>query len=189
MTDAVTAALLAAATAVRTQVRRADSAAPVVIIDGRSGAGKTTLAAMVCQNWEGPLPPHRIALDDVYPGWDGLDAGARMVALRVIRPHARGRWGSWRRWDWARHRYAQSHAVDPRRPLVVEGAGALTPAADGCWDAAVWLDAPAAARRTRALARDGDLFAPHWEAWARQEDDHIARHDPARRASLVVDVP
>ena len=189
MTDAVTAALLAAATAVRAEVRLAGSPAPVVIIDGRSGAGKSTLAAMVCQEWEGPLPPCRVALDDVYPGWEGLDAGARRVALRVIRPHARGRWGSWRRWDWARNRYAQSHTVDPRRPLVVEGAGALTTAADGCWDVAVWLDGPAPERRARALARDGDLFASHWEAWARQEDEHITRHDPAQRASLIVRVP
>lgn len=189
MTDTVTAALDAAVTAVRAQLDPAASAAPLVLIDGRSGAGKSTMAAMMCQNWDGPLPPQRLALDDVYPGWNGLDAGARMAAMRVIRPHARGRWGSWRRWDWTRARYAESHAVDPRRPLIVEGSGVLTATADGCWDVAVWLDAPAPARRARALARDGDRLAPHWDAWARQEDEHIARHDPARRASLIVRVP
>jgi hypothetical protein len=189
MSDAVAAALRAAATAVGHQVRGAASEAPVILIDGRSGAGKTTVAAMVCQEWEGSLPPQRVALDDLYPGWSGLDAGARMAAMRVIRPHAHRRWGSWRRWDWNRSRYAESHAVDPRRPLVVEGTGVLTAATDGCWDVAVWLDSPTPARRARALTRDGDRFAPHWEAWARQEDEHIARHNPAARASLILRVP
>jgi hypothetical protein len=39
----------------------------------------------------------------------------------------------------------------------------------------------------RGVERDGDAFAPHWEAWARAEDDHFAAENTAERADLTVD--
>ena len=48
---------------------------PIVLIDGRSGAGKSTLAAALAARLGTPL----LALDSLYPGWDGLAAGAVAV--------------------------------------------------------------------------------------------------------------
>jgi hypothetical protein len=42
-------------------------------------------------------------------------------------------------------------------------------------------------RKQRALARDGSLYAPHWERWAQQEDMFIAREYPQALADLIVD--
>ena len=33
----------------------------------------------------------------------------------------------------------------------------------------VWVDAPEEVRRERAMARDGDVYAPWWDVWAAQE--------------------
>ncbi|MEO8095730.1 MAG: hypothetical protein ABI632_12485, partial [Pseudolysinimonas sp.] len=50
------------------QLAIASGPRPVVLIDGRSGAGKTTLARELAPLVGAQL----VSLDDVYPGWDGL---------------------------------------------------------------------------------------------------------------------
>ena len=34
--------------------------------------------------------------------------------------------------------------------------------------------------------RDGDMFAPHWERWAAQEDTMFAREQTRERAELII---
>ena len=50
----------------------------------------------------------------------------------------------------------------------------------------VWLELEAPARRARALARDADVYRPHWERWAQQEDSLLARERTWERADLLV---
>lgn len=160
-----------------------------VVIDGRSGAGKSSLARRIVSAWPGRGRVQLVALDDVYPGWDGLAAGVEYARETILLPHARGLLGVWERWDWEADSRAEAYAVDPSLPLVVEGAGILTPEVARLADLSVWVEAPAASRRDRALARDGDTYRPHWQRWARQEDAHIEAHSPAERADVRVRVP
>lgn len=164
--------IVAASSAVR--------AVPRILIDGRSGSGKTTLAQEIGRRF----PEIQIvALDSLYPGWDGLRAGADRARLDFLVPHAEGDDGRSRVWDWSAQRYAAEHVVHPDRPLLIEGAGILTADSAPFGDVRVWVDADDDERRRRALARDGATYAPHWERWARQEDEHLARHHPIARAS------
>lgn len=155
----------------------------ILVIDGRSGSGKTTLAD-ACAEALGAVTLH---LDDLYPGWAGLRAGALAVpgALRT---------GRYRRFDWARNAPGEVVTFDTGGSLVVEGCGALTA---GTMAAArelagtgravgLWLACAEPTRRERALARDGDLFRPHWDAWAAQERAHFAAELPLARADAVI---
>ncbi len=180
-------ALARAAEDVEKAVAAVGGRAPRIVIDGRSGAGKTALAADLVARSGGSI--QSVALDDLYPGWDGLAAGVDEALRRVIVPHAAGVHGVWRRWDWGRSAWAEEHTVDPSRPLLVEGAGILTPAARRAVDVGVWLDAPEASRRHRALTRDGDRYRPFWERWAAQEERHILDHDPRSLATHVALLP
>lgn len=181
----MTAALDAAVSEIVSAVSAADL--PLVLIDGRSGSGKSTLAHRLVEAWDGPV--QLIALDALYPGWDGLAAGAETVRVRVLEPYARGEIAHWQRWDWADDRYAETVAVDPSLPLVVEGSGLLIPASAALAGVRVWMESPEISRRERALERDGDTYRPHWERWARQEDAHLAQHRPVALSTLRVDVP
>ncbi|GAB3271864.1 nucleoside/nucleotide kinase family protein [Microbacterium lacusdiani] len=179
----------AAFRAVATAVARLDVAAPRVLIDGRSGSGKTTLAARLSAEWpRAGERPQLVALDSLYPGWDGLEEGTRLAHEWLLVPHAAGIEGRWRRFDWDVQAFAEPHVVAPDRPLIVEGSGALTPAAAGLAHVAVWVDAPEPSRKARALERDGDTYAPHWDRWAAQEARHIETHDPRALADLVFDL-
>lgn len=165
-------------------VRAAGSSAPRVVVDGRSGAGKTTAARAIADRTGARL----VSLDEFYPGWSGLEEGSRIAAELVAR-HAAGLTGSYRRWDWDRGAWhGDAIEVDPRVALVIEGCGALTPDTARVAACAVWLDGPEPLRRERAFERDGEGFVPFWDMWAAQEDAHIRAHAPARHATIAADV-
>ncbi|CAN5144288.1 AAA family ATPase [soil metagenome] len=146
-----------------------------ILIDGRSGSGKTELATLLAAR----LGAQVVRLDDIYPGWDGLDAGSAAVPGILSS-------GRWQRWDWSTSQPAEWHTIDPDRPLIVEGVGAITRASRPLADRAVWVELDDETRKTRALARDS-YFAPHWDRWAAQEQRLLEREDPRTLADSVVD--
>ncbi|WOQ70580.1 hypothetical protein RYJ27_05080 [Microbacterium limosum] len=178
-----------AAAAVLRAVEGIEALNPVILIDGRSGAGKSTLARALVSAWPAAGRVQLVALDSIYPGWDGLAAGVEIARQDILVPHARGLVGVWRRYDWDAGAPAEAHAVDPSLPLIVEGAGILTPQTARVADVAVWLDSPERSRRHRALARDGDAYEPHWERWALQEAEHIREHRPHALAHVNAVMP
>ena len=187
--DAVGSSLAVAVDHLTTAIAQVAASNPVILIDGRSGAGKTSLARALVSRWPMRGRVQSVALDSIYPGWDGLDQGVELARELILTPHARGLVGVWQRWDWTTGEPAEAHAVDPSLPLIVEGAGLLTPATAKLGDVRVWLESPANSRKRRALARDGDAFRPHWERWARQEQRHVERDQPTRFATHVFAVP
>ncbi len=59
----------------------------VVAVDGRSGAGKTSLAAALRDRLRAPV----VSLEDLYGGWDGLEHGIDLLVSAVLEPLAAGR--------------------------------------------------------------------------------------------------
>lgn len=187
--DPLAQALQRGAVSIIDAVVAVEASNPVVVIDGRAGAGKTTLSRMVAANWPVAGRPQLIALDSLYPGWDGLDAGAERALHDILRPHARGLLSTWRRWDWELEVEAEANAVNPALGVILEGCGALTPASARLADVRVWVESPTASRKRRALDRDGDGFRPYWDRWARQEERHISRDAPQELATVQVTLP
>jgi cytidylate kinase len=151
---------------------------PVVLIDGRSGAGKTTLARDLAPL----LGAQLVSLDDIYPGWHGLAAGSAAVHETILRDRDPG----WRRWDWDVRAPAEWHPVDAAAPIVIEGCGALSRAARDLATFGIWVDASDAERRRRALEREPG-FAAHWDRWAAQENAFAAREHPRSVADAIVE--
>jgi len=155
----------------------------VVLVDGAAGSGKTTLAARIA----GAVPRAQLlALDDLYPGWDGLDAAARTVALQVLRPYRDGGLPRYRRWDWGIGAHAEPRILDRDRPLVVEGCGAFGAGAAELADLRVWVETAGDERRRRLLERDGDAFDPFWPGWEAQFARYAGREHPRRLADVIV---
>jgi uridine kinase len=155
----------------------------VVAVDGRSGSGKTTLATALHAALGAPL----VALEYLYGGWDGLERGIDLLVSEVFAPIARGRTARVPRYDWIAAGWDTPWALEPPGVLIVEGAGAGARRAAAYESVLVWMEAPAPVRKKRALDRDGEAFAPYWDAWAAQEDAMLARERTPERADLVID--
>lgn len=170
-------------------VSRARAAEPrcadtvVVAIDGRSGAGKTTLAAGVVE----ALRAEVVHMDHLYPGWDGLDDAVGLLTEQVLAPISEGRPAAYRLWSWVRDEWDGTREVRPSRFLIVEGCGSSVLPAGAYAAVRVFVDADRAVRMRRGIARDGEAYRPHWERWAAQEDALFARDGTVGRADLVLD--
>lgn len=152
----------------------------ITIIDGRSGSGKTELAARLAAETGARV----IHMDDLYAGWHGLATGSRLLERGILAPLAAGEAAVWRRWDWQIGDWGREDRAEPGVPLIVEGCGSLTIETREHADRAIWLEAPERVRRARALDRDGD--DSWWMLWREQEDAHIAANAPASLADEVV---
>jgi len=173
---AVVAAALDAAPALAGRTR-------VLAIDGLSGAGKTSLAEELRTSLGAPV----VSLEDLYGGWEGLENGIDLLVREVLEPLAAGRAARVPRYDWVGHAWLEPVRLDPPTLLIVEGVGAAARRAAVYESLLVWLEAPLPVRKKRALDRDGDTFAPHWEQWAAQEAAMLDRERTPERAHVVID--
>lgn len=168
--------------------RRSIHGRPVLIgIDGRSGSGKTSYAARLTSYLQAlDHTCETVHLDDLYQGWSGLADALTPMCQDVLEPLLRGREARFQSWDWVADRVGATITVPEAQVVLVEGVGTLLAPCSTRLDLRVWLEAPAAFRRARALRRDGVTFAPHWDNWADQEKELLAAHGRPR-ADLLVD--
>ena len=143
----------------------------VLVVDGGSGAGKTHL----CQELLAGLHPlglplrHRLALDDLVPGWQRLEDGVRAGAT-VLRDLDAGRAGRAGSWCWERMRPGPQVEVAPLSGgvLLLEGCGALACAAQSLPHLRVlrvWVDLDRRSRAERVRQRDSyEWDTQSWEA-------------------------
>lgn len=157
-------------------------AVTIVAIDGPSGSGKTTLAADLGRDLDALV----LHVDDMHQGWTGLRATVDLARGSLIDAWRRGEPASHPTWDWDDERRDADQAVPQAKVVVLEGVGAFAIAA-GDATVNVWVEAPTDERHDRAIARDGEVFASHWDLWADQERQLYAVSPGRDAADLRVD--
>ena len=155
----------------------------VIAVDGPVGSGKTTLAAQLGERLDDSLV---LNTDQLYPGWDGLEDGAQRLVDDVLLPLSAGLAATVRPWDWSSGSEGVPRELPACATLIVDGAGCGSRAAAEFVSMIIWLDAEPELRQQRALERDGEMFAPHWESWAEQEQALFEREQTRERADLII---
>jgi len=158
-------------------------ATKVVGIDGPSGAGKTEFANAL----GAALGARVLHLEDVYPGWSGLSETPGLITKGVLERLAVSEVGQVARWDWERERPGKLIRLAPTPLLILEGVGSGARSCRPYLSLLFWLDAPASVRKTRALSRDGEVYAPFWDMWAEQERRLFEVEETRAAAEVVVD--
>lgn len=160
----------------------------VIAVDGPSGSGKTTYADVVADELahRTGIRPQVVHMDDIYPGWDGLAEAVDLVTKWVLQPLTAGRDGGFHRWDWEAGERGGWIAVPNADWVVLEGVGAGSRDCREHATALIWLEADAGVRMARGIERDGEAYRPHWERWAKQEQELFTREDTRAHADLVI---
>jgi uridine kinase len=154
----------------------------VLAIDGRSGAGKSVLAARLQAELAAPV----VSLEDLYGGWDGLERGIDLLVSKVLEPLSAGQSAHVPRYDWLAREWREPWVLEPPAVLIVEGVGAGARRAAAYASALIWIEEPEPVRKKRALDRDGETYKPYWDMWAAQEDAMLASEQTPARANLVI---
>jgi len=150
---------------------------PIIVIDGRAGAGKSTLA-LDLQNElfrSGESMPRVIHMDDLYEGWNGLAQGADYLQRFVLGPLLVNGTSSWQEYNWELGSRERWREFSGGTPLIIEGCGSLNRYTSTVAHLTVWLDVSVEIRKQRWLERDGHIFDMYFDSWAAQELDFIAR--------------
>ena len=174
--------------------RIADRGARVVAIDGRGGAGKSTLARQLARQLPGAVV---VAIDDFHrpaaqrasrPVGHGADYDLERLAAQVLEPLAAGRPARYQRYDWEQDRLAEWRELPQGARVLLEGVYASCERLRGYSDYAIWIECPYEVRLRRGVERDGETMRGVWVArWMPAEDRYVEAHAPRRRADLVLD--
>lgn len=126
--------------------------------------------------------------DDLLDGWADQFTFWSRLEQTVLAPLRAARPGRYRRYDWSRGAFTPEPLPVPPAPiLILEGVSSARAAVAAELTYAVFVTAPAALRRRRALDRDGSAIAANLDVWRRAERIHFAVDGTAERADLLVD--
>jgi len=154
----------------------AQSTTPLVVaIDGRSGTGKSTLAACIARVVGATV----VDQDDFYSGgsledWRALTVSGkvdrvidwRRVRTQVLEPLRAGKMASWHPFDWESMAglAAQTISVSPSPIVILDGAYSSRHELADLVDLSILVVLPEADRRKRLLIREGEVYVDAWQS-------------------------
>ena len=167
----------------------------ICLIDGRAGSGKSLFAKELAECFFASerQAARVVHMDDLYPGWEGLQAGSRYLNEFILSPLSRGKTASWQIWDWEKGmRGAAGEPGNGRREfsgettLIIEGCGSLSRLSSEHADIRIWIEANSEVRRKRFSERDGGRFDGFFGIWAAQEDEFYQAEGSPSLADITI---
>lgn len=168
---------------------------PIVLIDGRAGAGKSIFAKELANAYFklDNQAARIISMDDLYPGWEGLALGSIYLHTKILKPLALGKTASWQVWNWSESQRGADDEVNGHREfaggtaLIVEGCGSISRMTSELADLTIWIEAEFEVRRNRFNQRDNGKFDAYFPIWSAQEDEFYEKEKSSELADLIIE--
>ncbi|RDV12914.1 hypothetical protein DXK94_00220 [Arthrobacter sp. RT-1] len=155
----------------------------IVAVDGRSGAGKTSLVDRLLAQVPASAVVHT---DDVAWHLSFFD-WADELRTGVLEPLHRGEEVHYRPPGWVARERPGAIALPAGRSVVwVEGSGSSRQALTDLIDASIWVQCDNLEARRRLRARDGQEEEELHREWEEQEIPFLLQDRPWERATVIV---
>ena len=161
----------------------------LVGIDGRGGAGKSSLAAAIARLDSNVTVIH---IDDFYwplASHDEIGAAIdwRRVVEQVLSPLRKDKPARYQRFDWDNARLEEWHDVPPGGIVILDGVYSTRRELAGYLSYRIWVEVPRSVGMERGIARDGQASRSWWvDEWMPDEDRYVGEQRPAEAADAVV---
>lgn len=159
----------------------------IIAIDGPAGAGKTTLANRIANDFSGTV--HTVHMDDLYDGWvNSLTPQlTRVLVNQIAQPVSLGKGFGYRRFDWFNRRFDEIETFSAPELLILEGVGSGQRALGRFLLELIWIDIDDDTGLNRVLNRDGEFLRSEMLIWQHRQSAHFEEENTRDRATLRLD--
>lgn len=163
----------------------------MIAVDGRSGAGKSTIA----ERLQAALPAAAIVETDDLAWNEPMFAWSELAVTGVLTPFREGRGVHLRPPAWDTHdRTGQIEVPSTVQILILEGVGAARRSLAGLVDVSMWVQSDHQTAEERGIKRDiasgvnGNEVESiaFWHNWIAQEIPFFEQERPWERVSVIV---
>lgn len=162
----------------------------VIAIDGRAGAGKTTLANELAL----ALSLHRevkvIHLDEIYAGWDlALTQTLTDSLSYIMKSISAERVAMVPVYDWHFGEFDSIREISPCDLIIIEGVGSAQRVVREMATATIWIDVDRKTGLERVLNRDGLAIEDEMNLWQIREEEHFLSDATRENADFILSTP
>lgn len=160
----------------------------LILVDGRSGSGKSTFATRLARLLEGQV----VHTDDIAWNYDIIDWDGALVQ-GVVEPWRAGQDVSYRPPGWVKMGREGAVEVSASPLLIVEGVSSGRKSLAELADLVVWVQSDNEQARTRGIERDMQSERPDpveaerfWDEWMSTETPYLNKERSWEHAQLIV---
>jgi uridine kinase/predicted membrane protein len=155
----------------------------VVAIDGRCGAGKTTLAATLALVYDCEVIP----MDNFFPQGEGNDVNIDIKRFKaeVLEKLAAGKPFEYQPYDCVSGKLSTAVTVNPGKLLVIEGSYSTYPEFTDYIDLKIFMSVNPDEQLRRIKLRNPEQAENFKKKWIPLEEDYFKKYDIEKKADLV----
>lgn len=143
----------------------------LIAIDGRAGAGKTTLSNELFLAFSIHRAVNVIHLDEVYAGWQlALGESLTQTLSRLLKDLSAEVSHQLPIYNWKTKSFESHRMIYPCDLLIIEGGGSAQAIVREYSTATIWLDIDSSTGLKRVLDRDGLAIEQEMHQWQIDED-------------------
>ena len=158
----------------------------LIVIDGRAGAGKTTLAETFFADLSVSKSIEVIHMDDLYGGWDNALGEHLSKRLEIIiNSHQQKVAFEIEIFNWETMSFDSRKLINPVDILILEGVGAGQKVVRDAGATLYWLDIDAEIGIQRVLKRDGNQIAARMRQWQITQEIHFLQDKTRENAEHI----
>jgi uridine kinase len=162
----------------------------LIAIDGRAGAGKTTLAASIFEELSAENTVAVIHMDDLYDGWENaLSERLTQTLESIVKSHQNKVSFEIDIFNWQSLSFDSTRLIHPVDILILEGVGAGQKVVRDAGATLYWLDIDAEVGIQRVLNRDGNQIALQMKQWQIAQEIHFLRDKTRENAEHIQSSP